>query len=140
MAKRHPNYRLAKIHRNYSVPEAARLLGVHRNTVREWIRRGLATTDGRRPLLILGSELAAFLLARRQRNKRPCLPGQMYCVRCRMPREPAGGMAEYQSVTATMGSLVGICPVCETIIYRRVSLAKLAVARGTLDVSPLKPP
>jgi len=50
MPTRHPNPRLPKTHRNYSVEEAATLLGVHRNTVREWIRRGLPRIDDGRPL------------------------------------------------------------------------------------------
>ena len=43
-----PNPRLAKIHRSYTVDEIATLYGVHRNTVRAWIARGLATVDQRR--------------------------------------------------------------------------------------------
>ena len=54
MRKRHPNPRLAKIHRSYTVDEVASLFGVHRNSVREWVKRGLPTSDGRRPMLILG--------------------------------------------------------------------------------------
>ena len=46
MAKRHPNYRLVKIHRSYTVEEAAGSLGVHKNTVREWVKVGLPTSDG----------------------------------------------------------------------------------------------
>ena len=38
MGKRHPNPRLIKIHRSYTVEEIAAVLGVHRNTVRQWIR------------------------------------------------------------------------------------------------------
>ena len=56
MSKRHPNPRLAKIHRNYTVEEVAGLYGVHRNTVREWVRRGLPTIDDRRPMLIVGTD------------------------------------------------------------------------------------
>ena len=48
MATRHPNYRLAKIHRNYKVEEIAKLFGNHRNTVREWVKGGLPTIDRRR--------------------------------------------------------------------------------------------
>lgn len=68
MATRHSNHRLAKLHRNYSVEEVAKLYGVHRNTVREWIKRGLPTNDGKRPTLILGRDLAAFLQAPSQNN------------------------------------------------------------------------
>ena len=88
MPRRRPNHRLVKLHRSYTVEEVATLLGVHRNTVREWIKRGLPTCDGKRPLLILGRELAAFLQARRAKNKRACLPGEIYCVRCHVPRTP----------------------------------------------------
>ncbi len=83
MAKRHPNHRQVKIHRNYTVEEIASLFGIHKNTVREWIKAGLPVLDDKRPMLILGQELAAFLQARRIKNKQTCQPGQMYCFRCR---------------------------------------------------------
>ena len=135
MRKRHPNPRLAKIHRNYTVDEIAHLFDVHRNTVREWVKRGLPTNDGRRPMLILGRDLVTFLSARRAKNKRTCQPGELYCVRCRAPRAPAGDMVDYVPVTATLGNLAAICSVCETMIYRRVSLAKLEQVRGKLDIA-----
>lgn len=134
MRKRHPNPRLAKIHRNYTVDEVAGLFGIHRNTVREWIKRGLPTSDGRRPLLILGRDLVAFLSARRMKNKRTCRPGEIYCVRCRAPQTAAGGMADYEPLTPSQGTLVGICPVCESMMYRRVNFAKLKEVSGNLEV------
>lgn len=135
MSKRHPNPRLAKIHRNYTVEEIAALFGVHRNTVREWVKRGLPTIDNHRPMLILGRDLVVFLRARRTKNKRTCQPGEMYCFRCRAPKPAAGEMADYQSLTETQGNLIAICTECETIMYRRVSLAKLDQIRGSLDIT-----
>ncbi len=38
-----PNHRLVKIHRSYTVEDAARCLAVHKNTVRRWIKAGLPT-------------------------------------------------------------------------------------------------
>jgi len=135
MHKRRPNHRLVKIHRSYTVEEAAMLFGNHKNTVRAWIKAGLPICDARRPTLILGQELALFLQSRRAKNKRPCTPGEVYCMRCRAPRIPAGGMAEYQPKTEILGNLVGICPQCEAMMYRRVSLAKLPQVRGNLDIT-----
>jgi hypothetical protein len=135
MHKRRPNHRLVKIHRSYTVEEIARLFCVHKNTVREWIRAGLPTSDQKRPALVLGCELSCFLQARRAKNKRPCKPGEIYCVRCRAPEFPAGGMAEYQPITANLGNLVGVCPGCEGMIYRRASTAKLPTIRGNLDIT-----
>lgn len=131
---RHPNYRLVKIHRTYTVEEVASRLGVHRNTVREWVKRGLPTIDRRRPLLVHGRDLVQFLQAQRTKNKRKCQPGEIYCVRCRAPRTPAGDMADYQPLNATLGDLVGICPCCGSMLYRRVNVTKLAQIRGRLDV------
>ena len=136
MSCRMRNPRLVKIHRNYSVEEAAKLLHVHKNTVRDWIvHRGLPVIDQRRPVLILGKALADFLTHRNRSNKHPCAPGQIYCVRCRCPQHPAGRMADYKPVTATSGNLVGICPTCDALIYRRISLAKIGAASGNLEVS-----
>lgn len=135
MRKRRANPRLVKIHYTYKVEEAARLFAIHKNTVREWIKDGLPTIDRKRPALILGHELMAFLRARRSKNKRPCEPGEIYCVRCRAPKRPAGNMAEYKPITSSLGNLVAICPDCEGMIYRRASMAKLSAIRAVLDIT-----
>jgi predicted transcriptional regulator len=135
MRKRRPNYRLAKIHRNYTVEEIARLFGTHKNTVRAWVKAGLPTCDSSRPILILGRDLAAYLKARRLKSRQPCQPGEIYCVRCRAPKLPAGEMAEYEPVTEKCGNLKGICPDCEGMIFRCASLAKLPQIRGKLDIT-----
>jgi hypothetical protein len=86
-------------------------------------------------MLILGHILVAFLQARREKNKQTCKPGELYCVRCRAPKPPAGDMAEYFQITEKFGNLVGICPDCEALINRRVSLAKIGQVRGKMDIS-----
>jgi len=135
MATRHPNHRRVKIHRNYTVEQVASRFGVHRNTVRAWLKDGLPKCDSKRPILILGRDLAEFLQARRLKNKRTCQPGEIYCVRCRAPMIPAGDMAEYRPLTPALGNLIGICPRCESMIYRRVNLARLEQVCGKLEVT-----
>src|SRR5579862_9201811 len=102
MRKHRTDYRLVKIHLNYTVGEVARLLSIHKHTVRAWVASGLPICDGKRPMLILGRELRAHLKARRTRNKQPCKPGEIYCVRCRAPKRPALDMADYEPITATL--------------------------------------
>jgi len=135
MGKRHPNPRLVKIHRSYTVEEIARLLGKHKNTVRNWIKDGLATIDDKRPTLILGLDLAAFIKQRRANNKQRCKPGELYCVRCRAPKFPAGDMAEYSPVTEKFGNLIAICPDCDSIMNRRISLARIVEIFGNMDIT-----
>lgn len=134
MGKRYPNHRLVKIHRNYTLEEAARLLGKHKNTVRNWVKDGLATIDDKRPVLILGHDLKAFIKKRRTQNKQTCKPGQLYCVRCRVPKFPSGGMADYEPVTEKIGNLIAICPDCDSIMNRRVSLARIGEVCGKIDI------
>ena len=135
MRSRRPNPQLAKIHRSYRVDEVARLLGVHPNTVRQWLKVGLEAVDGGRPTLIQGVVLRAFLRDRQQRRKRPCSPGEIYCMRCRVPRRPAGDLVDHVPQSEYIGSLVGICPTCESLMYRKVSASRLAESLGPLSLS-----
>ncbi|MGA2085481.1 MAG: helix-turn-helix domain-containing protein [Terracidiphilus sp.] len=134
-AKRGPNHRLVKNHRSYTVEEIACLFGIHKNTVRAWVKGGLPTSDRRRPMLIMGVDLAAFLQARRAKHKQPCKPGEIYCVRCRAPKVPAGGMVDCQPVSEVVGHLQAICPDCYRIMNRWISMAKLAHFREQVEVA-----
>jgi hypothetical protein len=44
-------------------------------------------------------------------------------------------MAEYQPITANLGNLIGICPDCGAMIYRRANRAKLPEIQGKLDIT-----
>lgn len=135
MARRY-NVRRVKIHRSYSVAEVARLLDVSKLTVMRWIARGLPLIERKRPYLIHGSDLRAFLLANRP-ARQPCGPGEMYCLRCRAPRRPAAEMVDYLPRTAKVGVLRGICPTCDGLIHRAVDAAKVdVVARGLSIARP----
>ena len=86
MAKR-VNPRRVKRHRNYTIEEAARALGVAKATVRNWIAKGLPILKDQRPFLILGGDLIAYLEASAPK-KQSCQPHQCFCFRCRCPRDP----------------------------------------------------
>ena len=135
MRKRHPNHRRVKTHRSYTVEEVAGLFGIHKNTVRTWLKNGLAAIDNNRPTLIPGNELAEFLRKRRTKNKQACKPGELYCVHCRSPRSAAGGIADYSPVNDKIGNLVAICFDCGTVMNRRVGLARIMEVIGNLDVN-----
>jgi excisionase family DNA binding protein len=131
---RRPDRRRVKLLRSYTIDEVARTLEVHRNTVRHWIKAGLPVIDDKRPILILGSDLAEYLLRRHEARRQPCRTGQMFCLKCRKPQEPAGQMADFVASSATSGALVGICPACNGLMYRRVSVARLSDVAGALDL------
>ena len=70
MSAKRINPRLIKRHYSYTVEDAARTLGVHKNSVRGWQRKGLETVDSCRPALFLGSTLRKYL--EKQRSERQC--------------------------------------------------------------------
>jgi hypothetical protein len=115
-----------KVHRNYTVEEAAKRVGVHKNTVRRWLKEGLPKIDGYGQTLILGRDLRTFIEAKRSRAKRPCPPGSMFCLKCRAPRWPAARMIDYLPLTATAGNLVGLCQDCSRLMYRRIKQADVS--------------
>lgn len=127
MAKRFHNPRLAKIHRSYTVDEAADIYGVDKNTVRNWIKGGLLTCDSKRPILIMGRDLNIFHANRRTHTKRKCKDNEMYCFRCRAPQVPILGLVELKQDNEKTGNLIGMCSSCETMMYRRVSMSKVQV-------------
>ena len=125
MPARRFNPNRVKSHYSYTAGELAACLGVHKNTVRNWQRKGLEAIDAQRPLLFQGETVRAFLKSQRTSRKRPCAPGTLYCLSCRRPRRPALGMVDYLPMRSDSGNLRAICEVCETVMHRRVRFADL---------------
>lgn len=120
------NPRRAKIHRSFTVAEVAALFGVHRNTVRNWMKSGLPSVRTTGGVLILGRELRAFLERRQAVRRRTCGPGRLYCLKCREPRAPRPGSAVVARLTPTTADVAALCGACGTRMHRRANLEKLA--------------
>jgi hypothetical protein len=134
MANRRHSARLIKKPRSYNVREAAKATGATPGTVRNWHRNGLEAIAGVYPLIFRGADIIAFLKLRDEGRKLPCGPGRMLCLRCKEPKVPAFGEAEFWADGPTLGTLRGLCPDCAAIMHRRTSLAKLKSAAGDLKV------
>jgi len=127
-----------KIHHSYTVEEVAKLRGVHKNTVRNWLRHGLPCLSECKPLLILGRDLLDFEWNRRRVRKRRCGPGQIYCVRCREPRYPILGTVRFIAAVAGAGRLSASCAHCHATIFQRIGDARLERERDIWGITPSK--
>ena len=134
MAYRRLNPRLVRIHFCYSASDIVRLFGVHKNTVRTWLKEGLPRIDDSRPILVHGRDLRAFLERRQRSRKRKCPPGTFYCLKCREPRPPALGMVDFFEMTVTSGNLKALCATCGTLMNRRAQRARIDAVMPNLTV------
>ena len=119
MSSRRVNPRQVKIHWNYTARELADRLGVHKNTVRNWQRNGLAPLDRQRPLIFHGAVVRAFLIVWNKRRKQPCPARTLYCFSCREPRRPTASSVEFVQSPAGPGNLRASCCECGTAMHRR---------------------
>lgn len=124
MARR-GNWRRIKRHRNYTVDEVARMVGISKATVRRWIKIGaLRDASDRKPALILGDDLIDFLAGRRK-PKQKCRLHECYCFACRRPQPPAFAEVEYFALAASSGNMRALCATCTNIMHKRVSASRL---------------
>jgi hypothetical protein len=136
--RRHYPVNLIKLSCIYDPTEIAKLLGIHRNTVRHWLKEGLARIDDRRPILVSGAVLKAFILGRQQARKQKCAPGEFFCFRCRAPRKPWGGVADFSILNDKIAKAIAFCSVCETSMHRTIRRADLS--KFVAQLSPQKVP
>jgi len=101
-----------KIHRSYTVIDVSEALGVHPKTVRNWIRVGLPVIDNRRPLLIHGSDLKVYLKQKRKTYMYKCEMHEIYCFKCKEPKNPNIESVRFISKPAGMAQMSGRCKEC----------------------------
>jgi hypothetical protein len=123
-----------KLHRSYFIGDLAKLLTVHKNTIRGWQREGMQPIDTKRPIMFQGATVRTFLANRKANRKCPCPAGTMYCFRCRAARPPALGMVDYIPISAASGNLKAICATCETVMHRRASFERVTAILPGCDV------
>jgi hypothetical protein len=130
---RYPTCRVKQAH-CYDLRETATLLGVHPNTVRHWLKRGLESIDSRRPVLIHGSSLKSFILTRRKDRRRKCRIDELFCFRCRAPRTVWGGVADVAMKTEKIAKVTALCSACGTEMHRTVRRTDISRIGELIDL------
>jgi hypothetical protein len=117
-------YNLKRVRRNYtySVDEIAELFGIAEMTVFRWIaEEGLARIPGSNKYFVHGSQLVVFLAHKNGKNKKPCQAGEIYCCKCRDPRQPDLKSLTVKKIPNGTVRVSGQCGVCCTPINKVVS-------------------
>jgi len=131
---RRAKWRSVKRHYSMTVEEAAQTLGVHRATIRRWIKSGLPALTDRKPILILGDDLIDWLKSQRK-ERQTCGPDELYCLKCRCPRKAAGARAELCPSPNGGGNLRAHCSDCGTLMHRRIGAGQIDPFRQHLSIA-----
>lgn len=136
MKSKRSKLRLSRIrkHASYSIQDVSELLGVHKNTVMQWLKNGLPKIDEQRPFLIHGQQLKNFLKARQQSRRSSCAPHEFYCFRCRSPQRAMGNLADVALRTEKTIILSGLCASCEAPLNKIQSLKAIPKIIQSLDI------
>ncbi len=121
--------------RVYTFKLAARIVGVSEATFRKWPDKGLKVIKEKRPFLVRGADLIEFLEKRQAANKQPMTKTQFFCMRCKAPRDPLGGVIAYSPTTVLTGRISGLCTFCGGKIGRFCKSSDLENLGATLTVS-----
>lgn len=138
MAKRHD---ITKIKKNltYSTIEAAESLGVTPATVRNWVSDGLPIQKDRRPHLIYGEDLRAFLQSKQASRRYELKPDELTCFRCHTGRPPKDMKVCITPQAAKTSRLEGICNKCEGRCSRVISNARMPEFEAIFKITQANP-
>lgn len=110
----------------YTPSEIAHLFGGNRRTVFRWIEEGLELIDPtKKPRLILGADLKAFVIARREARKVKLGPNEFYCLKCKRAVIAKRGSQLIKKTGKTLGKqnrdqllITAQCKACNANIAR----------------------
>ena len=121
-------YNLSKIRSKtaYSTQEVGDLLHVNRKTILRWLKEGLLLIDPTKtPKLIMGSDLEAFIKAKRSLHQVKLNWNEFYCLGCRKAVVAKRGSERSEKTGKCIGSenreqtmVFALCKECSRSVAR----------------------
>jgi hypothetical protein len=134
MAKRFSTRGISK-HRSYTLEEAALIIGAAKQTLSHWsVNEGLEIMTSRKPYIVHGAALIAFIEVRQARKRPRRKPGEFDCWSCKTRGLPFGMIAEYTPMTPKTGRLAAICGHCEGNVGTIVGQAQFIQYTNILEI------
>ncbi|KUJ76301.1 hypothetical protein AVO45_13455 [Ruegeria marisrubri] len=119
------NWRALKEHRVYSIEEASALLRCAPRTLKRLLyEEGVQVIDDLSPMLVIGADLIPALRGRNTKGK--LAPGQMFCLGCKKPAYPDGGVVDDVAKPNQPSLLQALCSNCGAVMSRRVARGEVA--------------
>lgn len=140
MAKKRRTYntRLIKHNHTYRYHEIADLFGLHSNVIPRWIKNGLCRIDDKKPYLVHGSDLAAYLQSRQKSRKKRCAEDEAFCCKCRLPRRMWENIVDLEIKNQKTLVISGLCIACDTPMKKIGSISKMAIYEKIFKIQTLE--
>jgi hypothetical protein len=108
-------------------------LGLHPQTVRNWIKTGLKTIDSNRPILVYGYDLILFLRSRNISNKNTTKFDQLFCMKCQDARFIFKNKISVKQNNFSI-QVAGHCRECKTRMFQNYKLDDFSKLRKTFTL------
>jgi len=110
------NPQIISRHLSYTIEEIAKAYGMTHKTIFRWIEEGLQIVSGqKKPILINGATLKAFIIAKNSKKKVTLKRHEFYCLRCKAPMQAKRG-----TITRSGDTRRGECVACNGKITRKI--------------------
>jgi len=105
-------------------------LGLHPQTVRKWIKKGLKTIGVGKPALVYGNDLIVFLRARNNESKCVTDFDQLYCMKCQDARPVFQNKIIVEQKKRFL-MVKGLCRECKSRMFQNYKLDDFPRLRKT---------
>ncbi len=103
-------------YQSYTINELAKVYEMDKKTCLRWIEEGLRIVPGgKKPILMLGSEIKAFIRQKNSKKKVKLKRDEFYCFKCKAPRRAKRG-----TIIKSQGSKKGVCGVCNGKMVKKI--------------------
>lgn len=107
--------------------------GLHPQTVRGWIKKGLPTVAGGRPTLIYGADLREFLAKQNESGKCKTVFHEMFCLKCKDARPAFKRQIVLEQVNGSVRAKAH-CQTCKSIMNKPYKLSDIPHLRKVFRV------
>ncbi len=107
--------------------------GLHAQTVRTWVKKGLKTIDKGNPALIYGYDLIEYLKKYNTRNKCKTAFDEMFCFKCQDARNIFQRKTAIEHKAKTL-FVSGHCRECKTVMNKTYKMDDLPKLKRTFHV------
>ncbi len=136
MSKRLYSHRYVKYWYAYDIDDICALFsktGLHPQTVRSWIKRGLKVIGAGRPTLIYGNDLILYLKEQNAKGKIKTAFNEMFCMKC---KDASGLFQRKVTVEHKVKTLhvSGHCRSCKTAMFKTYKMDDYSEIKRSFNV------